>query len=121
MRRMLGWLCCGDRVLAALMGLCALYYVVQPGIFQGKGSGDGIIDFLFLPSVITHGTLDVAKADADSHHWPMPVMNGRMTDYLPIGPPIAWAPLYVVSLGMEAIARPFGALRGQPFGVNPFS
>src|SRR5262249_34261318 len=93
----------------------------QPGIFQGKGSGDGIIDFLFLPSLVTHGTLDIRRADADAHFWVMPVINGRMTNHFPIGPPILWSPMYLLSLGIEKIVRPFGRLRGQPFGVNAFS
>src|SRR5262249_3158933 len=119
--RSLRWWYDGDRVLAALMGFVVLYYVVQPGIFQGKGSGDGIIDFLFLPSLVTHGTLDIRRADADAHFWVMPVINGRMTNHFPIGPPILWSPMYLLSLGIEKIVRPFGRLRGQPFGVNAFS
>jgi hypothetical protein len=111
----------GDGVVGALMAFLLLYYAATPGVFQGKGSGDGIVDFLFLPSVFVHHTLDVTQASAESRHWAMPVMNGRMTNYLPIGPPIAWAPLYLVSLGAEKAIRAFGFLRGEPFGVNAFS
>jgi hypothetical protein len=110
-----------DRVVGALMALLLLYYAATPGVFQGKGSGDGIVDFLFLPSVLVHHTLDVSAASAAARHWAMPVMHGRMTNYLPVGPPIAWAPLYLVSLGIETAMRPFGAMRDQPFGVNAFS
>jgi hypothetical protein len=110
-----------DPVLAALMVVLALYYVATRGVFQGKGSGDGIVDFLFLPSVLVHHTLDVTAASVESRHWDMPVMNGRMTNYLPIGPPIAWAPLYLLGLGIEKGVRPLGLLAGEPFGVNAFS
>jgi hypothetical protein len=119
--RAASWLCCGDRLIGAMLALLAVYYVCSPGIFQGKGSGDGLVDFTFLPSVFKYGTLDIARATRDANHWPMPVMNGRMTNYLPIGPPLLWSPMYLVSLGLEAAARPLGALTGQPFGVNRFS
>jgi hypothetical protein len=121
LRRALRWVSAGDRVLGLVMLVMLVYYAATPGIFEGKGSGDGIVNFSFLPSVLLHHTLDMSRTVAATHHWALPVMNGRMTNFTPIGPPIAWLPFYAFGLLLEAAARAVtSAFQAQPFGVGRF-
>ncbi|HEY3353152.1 MAG TPA: hypothetical protein VGQ83_07900 [Polyangia bacterium] len=109
----------GDGVLAAFGGALLLYFVLTPGMFQGKLSGDGLIDFLYLPSVFVHGTLDMSKAHRENKAgWGLPRIRGKMANEKPIGPPLMWAPFYGVGVGLEAVARANGGLRGQPVGSS---
>src|SRR5258708_154694 len=99
------WTTAHDRAIAWLVFGLFVYYCATPGIFEGKASGDGLVDFLFLPATLLHHTFDMSRAVSESHFWTLPRMNGQMTNPMPIGPPLAWLPLYVVGLGLESLVR----------------
>jgi hypothetical protein len=107
-----------DPALLALFAGLTAYYCATDGIFQGKASGDGMVNFLYLPSVFVHRTLDMSAAVREAGSWPMPIVNDSMPNPKAVGPSAAWAPFYVVGLGVEWIARRWGELAGKPFGVN---
>jgi hypothetical protein len=110
-----------DRVIAALAAALLLYYAATPGIFQGKLSGDGLINFLYLPSLVVHGTTDLRPArEAAGAHWILPRHGQREVSEKPLGPPLLMLPLYLVSLAVEAGVRAVSpvTLVGRPFGQN---
>jgi hypothetical protein len=98
----LGWLWAHDGVVALAMALVCLYYVVTPGVFQGKASGDGWFGFNYLRAIFFHGTLDMKEAlpeflpyfgvSGPGHHMP---------NRCPFGPVIVWAPFYVLALALQ--------------------
>ncbi len=104
--------------VAAAVGLLVVLYVATRGVFQGKASGDGLSTFLYLPSVVLHHTLDTSQVVRQVQAWMMPVINGRMINHYPVGPPILWLPFYLLGLAVESIGRSCGAWRDLPFGAN---
>jgi hypothetical protein len=119
-RNRLGWLPAHDVVIAVAMAALCLYYVVTPGVFQGKASGDGWFGFNYLRAIFFHGTLDMKAAlpeflpffgvSGPGHHMP---------NRCPFGPVIVWAPFYVVALGLQWLGT-LVHLGGPGNGATPF-
>lgn len=93
-----------DPVFVALCLLCCAYYAATRGIFEGKASGDGLVAFLYLPGVVYHHTLDLAATAR-----PATVASfgreatGLVANPNPIGPPLLWAPFYLVGLLIKKV------------------
>lgn len=120
----------GDPVIGGLQLVLLIYYVVTPGIFEGKASGDGLHGFQFLPGVLLHHSLDLAASLPRA-----PMMFGRQSNGLvanlcPIGPCFLWLPTYLVGLlvqkllwllGHTPLVSLIGALRPRVLtGNGPF-
>jgi hypothetical protein len=111
-----------DRVLLALGVGLVLYYAATPqGLFQGKASGDGLVNFLYLPSVVLHRTLDMTQAAREAGSWQMPLVDGHMPNPKAAGPALFWLPFYLAGLGVEALLGALHLAGGKPFGAGPIA
>src|SRR5688572_8230095 len=67
-----------DRAVTWLAVLLLACYVATPGVFEGKMSGDGLINFLYLPSLLVHRTANMQPARlASGSPWALPVVAGQ--------------------------------------------
>ncbi len=99
------WLCAGDRVIAVGMLLLVVYYLVTPGVFQGKASGDGWFGFQYLRAIVFKQTLDMKSVlpqylpyfgtSGPGHHMP---------NRCPFGPVLVWMPFYLVACALHGLA-----------------
>ena len=107
--------CGGDWRIGLLALAVTLYYVTTRGIFQGKASGDGFFGFMYLPSLLFHHTIDIAK---EVPFW-APILGKEKTGYTanpcPIGPLVFWFPPYLIGLGLERFALAFHWIKPAQF------
>lgn len=98
------WL--GDRVLAIALGLLVVYYVIQPGIFEGKHSGDGLHAFNYLKAIFYHQTLDMQDVlpEYKKYIGVNPVTH-HMPNRNPIGTVPFWTPFYLLACVVAGVVR----------------
>jgi len=104
--RSLRWLSAKDPVLGIAMLVVVLYYVLTPGPFQGKASGDGWFGFLYLKAIVKHHTIDMQLAAPDYvRFFGLQGPGHHMPNRCPIGPVTTWMPFYLVSMIPEWLGR----------------
>jgi hypothetical protein len=97
-----GWLTAGDGVLGAAMALLCAYYVVNPGIFEGKGSGDGLFGYQYLRAIVHEHTLDMIRVIPQ--YKPYFGVGGpgmHMPNRCPFGPVYVWMPFYLLGSALQ--------------------
>ncbi|MCS6913275.1 MAG: hypothetical protein RMK29_08430 [Myxococcales bacterium] len=90
-----------DPVVGALLVCLAIYYAATRGIFQGKASGDGYLGFLYLPGLVFHHSLDLARPAPEWVSILGRERTGRVANPVPIGAVAVWLPPYLVGLGLR--------------------
>src|SRR5690349_11866335 len=114
-RQALRWLTASDPWTATLMAMVVVYYLVAPGRWQGKHSGDGLFEFLYLKAIVFHQTLDMESVAPEFVRYFGKIGPGlHMPNRWPIGPVAVWMPVYLLTVGGEAIARALGWVRIAP-------
>lgn len=81
-----------------------IHYRATRGIFQGKGSGDGFLGFMYLPGLVLHHSFDLAKPAAE---WIGPLgreITGLVANPCPVGPVLFWLPFYLLGLLFHKLA-----------------
>jgi len=81
-----------------------VHYRATRGIFQGKGSGDGFLGFMYLPGLVLDHTFDLAKPAAE---WIEPLgreVTGLVANPCPVGPIVFWLPFYLLGLLLHKLA-----------------
>ena len=92
--------------------LCA-YYLLTRGIFEGKASGDGYVAFHYFPGLVFHHTLDLAAVGVPSTVAAFGrEATGRVANPNPIGPPLLWAPFYLLGLLLKQLVFGVAAIVG---------
>lgn len=115
LRRLYSLLAAEDPVIAALGAVVLLYYLLTPGIFEGKASGDSLFGFMYLPGLIFHGSLDLRYTLPDRVPYLGTEPTGRVANLCPIGPTFIFAPTYLVGLLLQKL-RLVPTPAGQRFG-----
>ena len=93
-----------------------IHYRATRGIFQGKGSGDGFLGFMYLPGLVLYHSFDLAKPAAE---WIGPLgreITGLVANPCPIGPVLFWLPFYLLGLLFHKLA----AIPGVGFVLTLF-
>lgn len=103
LRRLYCLLADADPCIAALFALLLLYYVLTPGIFEGKASGDGLLGFLYLPGFALHHSPDLRFTVPDRIYSLGVETTGRVANPCPIGPVFIWAPFYLLGLLLQKL------------------
>ena len=102
--RLLGWLRSIDWSVWLLWIVLVIHYRATRGIFQGKGSGDGFLGFMYLPGLVLHHSFDLAKPAAE---WITPLgreITGLVANPCPVGPVVFWLPFYLLGLLLHKLA-----------------
>jgi hypothetical protein len=96
----------GDPVIGLGMALLCAYYVISPGVFQSKASGDGWFGFNYLRAIFEFHTIDMHDVlpnfvqffgvSGPGHHMP---------NRCPFGPVFVWTPFYLVALGVQWLGQ----------------
>lgn len=115
LRRLYSLLAADDPFTAALGAVVLLYYVLTPGIFEGKASGDSLFGFMYLPGLFFHGSLDLRYTLPDRVPYLGTEPTGRVANLCPIGPAFVWAPTYLLGLLLQKL-RLVSTPAGQRFG-----
>lgn len=120
LRRSLRWLTAGDAWTATLMACVAVYYLATAGRWEGKHSGDGLYEFLYMKAIVFHQTLDMQSVIPERLPYFGKIGPGlHMPNRWPIGPVAVWMPLYLLALGGEWLARAVGAISSiKNYGGN---
>src|SRR5262245_55593892 len=88
------------------MLLLVVYYVVTPGVFQGKASGDGWFGFQYLRSLVYFRTLDMRQALPEfAPFFGVMGPGHHMPNRCPFGPALVQMPLYLVGIGLQTLAE----------------
>lgn len=93
-----------EPVLLLLALLLLIYYRVTPGIFQGKASGDGFFGFMYLPGLVLHHSVDLAKTVPEYTAVLGRERTGYYANACPIGPVFLWLPTYLLGLLFHKLA-----------------
>lgn len=111
-----------DRVLVALLLAVVAYYCVQPGIFEGKASGDGLLGYYYLPNLLYHHTFDLLPSLPPWRRaFFAPEATGHFANPEPLGPVLFWAPTWLVGQGLGWLYRLLAhAPAPSPPGCSPF-
>jgi hypothetical protein len=111
LRRSLTWITVGDAWTATLMACVLVYYLFTAGRWEGKHSGDGLYEFLYMKAMVFHQTLDMQSVIPERLPYFGKIGPGlHMPNRWPIGPVAVWLPLYLLALGGEWAARAVGAV-----------
>lgn len=102
----LSFLWAGDRWLGVSMVALVVYYIVQPGIFEGKHSGDGLHAFNYLKAIVYHHTLDMQEVlpEFKKYIGVNPVTH-HMPNRNPIGTVPFWTPFYLLACVIAGIVK----------------
>ncbi len=117
-RRVYGLLAAHDLFVAALGVVLLCYYLLTPGIFQGKASGDGFLGFMYLPGLLFHHSLDLRFTVPEQVPALGIEVTGRSANPCPIGPAFIWAPTYLLGLLLQKL-HIVPTASAQRFGQNP--
>jgi hypothetical protein len=100
------WLAAGDPIVGAAMLALVLYYVITPGVFEGKMSGDGVYGLEYLNAIFHHGTLDmISVMPSKVRYFGLDPITHHMPNRCPFGPTFLWAPFYLIACGIAELSR----------------